>query len=176
MAASNVKALKPIDTDEQQAPPSLVVGVKDGTVRLNDKVARTAFGTEDAAFIDGAFNQLVQMANIKGELDERTTKFIGSALVEINPKNGLEALLAAQIVANHLVTMKFAYWLNAAESLERIAALEKIFTKLARTTPAQVEALHKLRHGGQQKVTVEHVTVADGGQAIIGNVDGGRGQ
>ena len=39
----------------------------------------------------------------------------------------------------------------------------------------QLETLNKHRGKGQQKVTVEHVNVAAGGQAIVGNVDtGGR--
>ena len=50
------------------------------------------------------------------------------------------------------------------------------FNKLARTFAAQVEALRKHRTGGEQRVTVQHVNVADGGQAIVGNVKtGGRG-
>jgi hypothetical protein len=43
-------------------------------------------------------------------------------------------------------------------------------TKLQRTFVAQVEALSKLRRGGEQKVTVEHVHVHAGGQAIVGAV------
>ena len=40
----------------------------------------------------------------------------------------------------------------------------------------QMEALKKYRTGGEQKVTVEHVTVNSGGQAIVGNIPtGGRG-
>ena len=41
----------------------------------------------------------------------------------------------------------------------------------------QVEAMSKLKgKGGQQRVVVEHVTVAAGGQAIVGAVmPGGRG-
>ena len=40
----------------------------------------------------------------------------------------------------------------------------------------QMEALKKYRTGGEQKVTVEHVSVNAGGQAIIGNVEtGGEG-
>jgi hypothetical protein len=38
----------------------------------------------------------------------------------------------------------------------------------------QLEALNKHRGKGQQKVTVEHVHVAPGGQAIVGNVETGR--
>jgi len=41
--------------------------------------------------------------------------------------------------------------------------------KLMRTFTLQVEALSKLR-GVSKTVTVKHVTVASGGQAIIGDV------
>ncbi len=42
--------------------------------------------------------------------------------------------------------------------------------KLLRTFAAQVEALQRHRGKGQQKVTVEHVHVHAGGQAIVGSV------
>ena len=42
-----------------------------------------------------------------------------------------------------------------------------------------MEALKRYRSGGEQKMTVQHVHVAEGGQAIVGNVnapaEGGRG-
>ena len=54
----------------------------------------------------------------------------------------------------------------------------RAFNKLARTFAAQMEALRKYRTGGEQNVTVKHVTVNEGGQAIVGNVEhspgGGR--
>jgi hypothetical protein len=34
----------------------------------------------------------------------------------------------------------------------------------------QMEALKRYRTGGEQKVTVQHVSVSEGGQAIVGNV------
>ena len=41
-----------------------------------------------------------------------------------------------------------------------------------------MEALKRYRTGGEQKVTVQHVTVNEGGQAVVGNVSqtpgGGR--
>jgi hypothetical protein len=42
--------------------------------------------------------------------------------------------------------------------------------RLNRTFTAQVEALASLRRGGKQKMTVEHVHVHPGGQAIVSNV------
>ena len=49
--------------------------------------------------------------------------------------------------------------------------------KLLRTFALQVEALQRYRGKGQQKVTVEHVHVHAGGQAIVGAITpGGRGK
>jgi hypothetical protein len=45
--------------------------------------------------------------------------------------------------------------------------------KLSRTYATLLEALNRHRGKGQQKVTVEHVHVHEGGQAIVGNVAGG---
>ena len=42
--------------------------------------------------------------------------------------------------------------------------------QLARTYTAQFEALKRSRTGGEQKVTVQNVSVTEGGQAIVGNV------
>ena len=47
---------------------------------------------------------------------------------------------------------------------------QNAFNKLARTFAAQVAALKDYRSKGEQKMTVQHVHVADGGQAVIGNV------
>jgi len=46
--------------------------------------------------------------------------------------------------------------------------------KLARTFAAQVEALKKYRSAGEQTIKVQHATVNDGGQAIVGNVNQGE--
>jgi len=43
--------------------------------------------------------------------------------------------------------------------------------KLSRTYSALVETLNRHRGKGQQKMTVEHVHVYEGGQAIVGNVE-----
>src|SRR5215207_2796620 len=52
---------------------------------------------------------------------------------------------------------------------------ERAFNKLTRTFTTQVEALKRYRTGGEQRVTVQHVNVNEGGQAIVGNVSGGGG-
>ncbi len=85
-------------------------------------------------------------------------------------------MLAAQMAAVHMATMTFARRLAHVENLPQQDSAERAFNQLARTFAAQVEALKRSRTGGEQKVTVEHVTVNKGGQAIVGNVrHGGRG-
>jgi hypothetical protein len=42
--------------------------------------------------------------------------------------------------------------------------------RLARTFPAQIEALNRYRSHGEPAITVQNVSVAHGGKAIVGNV------
>ena len=75
-----------------------------------------------------------------------------------------------------MATMEFARKLKNTDYISQQDSAERAFNKLARTFTTQVEALKRYRTGGQQKVTVENVTVNEGGQAIVGNVEtGGRG-
>jgi hypothetical protein len=79
-------------------------------------------------------------------------------------------MLAAQIAAIHSLTMEFAARLANAGDLAWRDSAERTLNKLARTFAAQVETLKRYRVGGEQKVTVQHVSVSDGGQAIVGNL------
>jgi hypothetical protein len=58
-----------------------------------------------------------------------------------------------------------------ASTIQQQDSAERALNKLARTFITQVEALKRHRTGGQQKVTVEHVHVHEGGQAIVGTVE-----
>ena len=84
-------------------------------------------------------------------------------------------MLATQMTAVYIAMMRHFRLMSGAETNPQLDVQEKVFNKLARTFTAQVEALRKHRHGGQQKMTVEHVTVEKGGQAIVGNVTKGGG-
>ena len=94
------------------------------------------------------------------------------ALVGIGPKDELEGMMAAQLIAAH----------NAAMECYRRAMLgEQTFegwrenlnqaNKLSRTSAMLLDALNKHRGKGHQKVTVEHVHVHAGGKAVVGNVE-----
>ena len=134
-----------------------------------------ALGTTDRDFIVGF---LGQVTNINGnKLDEASMvrlNFMLSVIRGIKPKDQVEAMLAAQMAAVHEATMKFFRNLDDFESLEHRDSAERTLNKLMRTFTTQMEALKRYRTGGQQTVTVQHVNVNDGGQAIVGNVSQGE--
>ena len=79
-------------------------------------------------------------------------------------------MLAAQMAAVHMATMTFARRLAHVDNIPQQDSAERAFNKLARTFAVQMEALKRYRTGGEQRVTVQHVTVNEGGQAIVGAV------
>jgi hypothetical protein len=66
--------------------------------------------------------------------------------------------------------------LGGGPSKKRLAALGSAAARLLRAFATQVELLRRLRHGSRQVIRIEHVSVNDGGQAVIGNVAMPNGQ
>ena len=99
-----------------------------------------------------------------------------SVVSGIEPRDQIEAMLAAQMAAVHMQTMTFARRLTKADTYLESETAEKALNRLSRTFTTQMEALNRYRGKGQQKMTVEHVHVHEGGQAVVGNVQGGGGE
>src|SRR6202020_3310067 len=130
----------------------------------------TALGTTDTDFINGLLRQLVNAGSDGAEIDERGINFMLAVGKGIKPNDQIEAMLAAQMAAVHMASMTFPRRLAHVENIPQQDSAERAFNKLTRTFAGQVEALKRYRSGGEQKMTVQHVHVAEGGQAIVGNV------
>jgi hypothetical protein len=99
-----------------------------------------------------------------------------SFLAGIEPKDELEGMLAAQLLASHNAAMEcYRRAMISEQTFEGRKENLSQANKLSRTHATLLEALNRHRGKGQQKVTVEHVHVHDGGQAIVGNIEGGWG-
>jgi len=90
----------------------------------------------------------------------------------LQPQSYLETILVAQMVqvsnaAAKCMTLAFI----EGQTLGGKELNANLAVKFHRTFVAQIEALQKLRGKGGQKVTVEHVHVHQGGQAVVGNVN-----
>jgi hypothetical protein len=131
-----------------------------------------AIGTTDPDFFPGFVEQLATAEG--GKIDEGRLNFMLAVVKGIKPRDQLEAMLAAQMAAVHTATMQFSRNLAEAEYLAHRDSAERTFNKLTRTYVTQMEALKRYRSGGEQTVTVQHVNVSEGGQAIVGNVTQGH--
>ena len=137
---------------------------------VGDALLMDALGTVDIDFYRALLDQLARAASEGDKIDERKLNFMLSVVKGVESKDQLETMLAAQMAAVHVATMTFSLRLSTAETVEQQDSAERAFNKLARTFTTQLEALKRYRTGGEQKVTVQHVSVSEGGQAIVGNV------
>lgn len=160
------------------APP-MKLDMADGVLQITyshaDPVAANLLlmaevGTCDPAFLTGLSGQVARIGAHGAKIDETASNFLLSVVRAVEPRDELEAMLAAQMGAIHQATMMMARRLNLVDNLVKQDAAERALNKLARTYAMQMDALKRYRTGGQQKVTVEHVTVNAGGQAIVGAV------
>ena len=79
-------------------------------------------------------------------------------------------MLVAQMVSVHVMAMRCAHRLANADDLAQHDSAARALGRLARTFPAQIEALNRYRSYGEPAITVQNVSVGDGGKAIVGNV------
>lgn len=129
-----------------------------------------AIGTRNPDFLNGLVSQ-VGNAGSKGEYpDELGIKFMLAFIKGHEPRNEVQAAMAAQMAATHVAVMRYANRLARAESLQEQDSAERGFNKLARTFVTQVEALQRYRVVCEQKITASEVSVGNDGQPIVGAI------
>ena len=133
-----------------------------------------AFGTGSSHFVSGLLGQLADVSRTGAEVKSGQIDFMLTVVRGIGPRDETEALLAAQMAAIHNATMSAARRLNHAQTIAQQDSASNAFNKLARTFAAQLEALKRYRSSSEPAIkATQHVTVNDGGQAIVGNVQHG---
>lgn len=158
------------NTSNRKEPTTIVAG--DPQDRKG--ALKSIGGSQSDHWNNTLVNQAVQALWLKhsdAETRDQQLSATVAAMIGIAPKDELEGMMAAQLIAAH----------NAAMECYRRAMLgEQTFegrrdnlnqaNKLSRTWATLLEALNRHRGKGQQKVTVEHVHVHPGGQAMVGMV------
>jgi hypothetical protein len=144
--------------------------IRTGTALLCDSI-----GSGSKAFTHSLVEGLAQ-ATAKGGLPQQTGINNALAMVQaLQPQDEAEAMLAAQMAMVHQAVMHSARRLQHCDTLQQLEAHDRCLNRLTRTYAAQMDALKRYRSGGQQRMTVEHVHVHEGGQAIVGTVNHGPG-
>jgi len=138
-----------------------------------------AFGTEDSKLRNHRIRTLVNLMKFS-EGDDSDTKnliFESTALTFIGlaPKDDIERMLVMQMIGTHeAATECLRRAMIEGQGFEARDVNLKHAEKLMAVYTKQIEALNKHRGKGQQKITVKHVNVESGGQAIVGNVEAGK--
>ena len=166
------------DTTEIVAPAS------DRPLRRKSQLARVGkMRDEFQAGLEADANVLGnhQLAGVTRRWAEQSTEDCDGM---INALVAVRALIAPRDMVEEMIVMQMIGMQEAAmRNMMRACGVNlttefvdkhlAIANKCSRTFAALVETLNRHRGKGQQKVTVEHVHVHAGGQAIVGAVQGG---
>ncbi|WP_300461276.1 hypothetical protein [Desulfobacula sp.] len=117
------------------------------------------------------------MSGINGvEKIEKSSNDYLSMMAELKPKDAFEGMLVSQMGVNYVQAMDCLRMAAANKEYSKIyERFQNQAIKLMRLYNQQLETLDKHRNKGRQKMTVKHVHVHDGGQAIVGTVTQGGG-
>ena len=138
------------------------------------KILKEAMGTDCEPIQDILMTQLQEaLWRPEWRSPEKLQDFAVASIAllrDIKPKDTIEAMLAVQMVSTHHAALECSRramhqeqtFDGRSQNLKFAAALMNLYTR-------QMEALNKHRGKGQQKVTVEHVHVEAGAQAVVGS-------
>ena len=143
---------------------------------------RSISGSDNDDFSNVLLNQVAYALWLEpcdADEQKRLVQATLAAMIGMKPRDELEGMLIAQLIASYSAAMEC--YRRAMLGEQTFEARRENLTqanKLSRTYAALTEALDRHRGKGQQRITVEHVNVHAGGQAIVGAVTsrGGGGQ
>lgn len=137
-------------------------------------------GSPDDRFNSQVANAAVATAwfpkNLTSEDRDKLVSAVVNGMMAFKPADEIEGMLAAQAVAMHHASMECSRRAMIPEQpFEAAQGFRKAAASASRALTELLSALDRKRgKASQQKVTVEHVHVHSGGQAIVGAVAAGR--
>jgi len=176
-SGSQSRAKRRSEAEQEGAPPrakKIRQGVKNPRSRERPHIPRSITGSDDPDFSRILLHQIVgaQCPNYSAS-DEQVNALL-AAMSGMKPQDEIEGMLCGQLIATHQAVMEC--YRRAAISKQTFEGWRESLNqanKLCRTYAALAETLDRHRGKGQQRITVEHVNVHAGGQAIVGAVTPG---
>lgn len=94
----------------------------------------------------------------------------------IQASNSLEKMLAHQMAICHQEAMRYVTRAALEQDPVHAVRMMNLSTRLMETYQKGLITLKRLRGTGEQRITIQHVNVTDGGQAVIGQLKSGGGE
>ena len=186
-ASKPTEALTPTSATPERDPMRLYQNER-GELEVSKagstRITQTFLGSNAPASADNTELDNARFAQVAGALpyakgkcdDPKVLNIALDGVASLAPRDGMEVMLCSQLVALHSQSMEFLRrGMLPDQTTEGVDCNVNRATKMLRTFATLTECLRTYRGGGQQKMTVEHVTVQAGGQAIVGNVNHGTG-
>ena len=182
--AKSAVQTKNIKDSKQKASKDIAIEARyldDGNIQAVIKCVNSQCMGFSYVEMENTVNQLARICNArKGSIgkEELIAKLNASFLIfaGMKPKDSIEAMMITQMIAVHEMALLASERAFITEQPDEFVEKNvNRVTKLCRTYALLAEALNKYRTKGQQKITVQHVNVNDGGQAVIGDINQGGG-
>jgi hypothetical protein len=136
-------------------------------------IPRSITGSDDADFSDTLLADVLT-AQYHDAASEKQVKALFAAMAGMKPQDELEGMLCGLLIASYQTAMQcYQHAAIPEQTFEGKRENLNQANKLCRSFAALIEALDRHRGKGQQRITVEHVNVHAGGQAIVGAVTPG---
>jgi len=119
---------------------------------VGELLVMEALGASTLDFMYGMLKHLANASSQGNQADESELNFMVSIVNDIKPRDHIEAMLAAQMASVHVLSMRFAHYLGNTDNIYQQDSAERVFNKLTRTFPTQMEALKRHRAVGDQNV------------------------
>jgi hypothetical protein len=130
-----------------------------------------AFGTTNETVVSAEIQRVAKALRQRdGTIDPAELDSVIAIVSGQRPKNELEAMIVSQMAVTHALIMRSFGKLNRSDNIQQQDSNALTIARLTKAFASQVDALAKLRRGGEQRVVVEHVHVHAGAQAIVGAV------
>lgn len=140
----------------------------------HELVRSTGFkGNDSEVMLYSVLKMLLSDEGDPAQTKRKVSRFF-SAMAGLKPQDPFEGLLISQMVTTYEASMDcFRMAVSNKKFPEVFFKLQNQGVKLMRLYCQQLESLDKHRRKGKQSMTIEHVHVQSGGQAVIGNVSQG---
>lgn len=152
----------------------LKIGPKHRDENGGSYVLTDTFATRAEDFVSQAVMQLAQVTVLDGDVHMQGINSTLAIIGAIAPENELEAAMAANMAATHDLSMALLAKAKSAGRVDHMREYANVATKLQRTFATQMKALSDWRRGGEQ--VVRHITVNEGGQAVVAGTINQGGQ
>jgi hypothetical protein len=148
--------------------------IKDPGLGERPHIPRSISGSDDENFSTNLVLQVAAAQSPDYSAPDEQVAATLAAMAALQPRDALEGMVGAQLIAIHHAAME-CYRRAAIDGQSFHGWRESLnqASKLSRTFAALSEARDRRRGKGHQRITVEHVHVHAGGQAIVGSVTSG---